>query len=195
MRGGIIINQVKEKFPNIWTLACKIIVLSFWRQSHFSGCFESHFPWCNRPSATLTSGFHPITNVLYQTKAFAIKESGQLAAENPSVLWAMTATEPAQLGVNLLCSINPSLVGIHMELSYHPPTVLWGPASGPGILAFRLSSSYAAPAPLSVHSYPFHSHIVKQFSKHTVFERALHQSSGKAMEKVSLTRKEINNWQ
>lgn len=62
------------------------------------------------------------------------------------------------------------------------------------VLQLKLHSACST---VSAHRYPFHSHIVKQFSKLNVFERALQRFRGKAMEKKrreSLTHKYINNW-
>lgn len=95
--------------------------------------------------------------------------------------------------------INPSHMGIYMELSYYPPTVLGGLAcclvsgsvrfSGSLYVPYRVTQSFGV-----LVSIRFAAVLLNSSVSSGVSEGALHRFSGKAMEKDSMTHKQMCSW-
>lgn len=90
-------------------------------------------------------------------------------------------------------------MGIYMELSYYPATVLGGLACCLVSGSVRFSRSLYVPYRVTrsfgvLVSIRFAALLLNSSVSSGVFEGALHRFSGKAMEKDSLTNKQMCNW-
>lgn len=136
-------------------------------------------------------GFYPIKNSFYWFKPCVMIVS--VSAWWLDCMCSGTAAAPRRPPL----LINPLTRAFIRSRAFIPPRSSEG-LHAPGLwhCAFEQitlcgSSSYTEL--LSTHEYLFHSCIVEQLSKLSVFEGALHRFSGKAVKKHSLTHKYICN--